>query len=192
MIALSTARTSRSYRFARSAVRRGGVLALVLAVAPAMAQDVCQQPTNGRWPAWLDAQEDAGGHTKSCHLNVTINGLIGRIENRGGHKGPACLPGAAASAWSQERVLLDAIEPAIIEDGRGFARGAAGDHIISGSAGAKIGTIVTAYTGSNPRKNRSPCPGNSKYVCSDAKNWLAIVRKTAGGDCYLLTAYPAP
>lgn len=191
MIASNTARTSRSYRLARAAVRRGGALALVLAVTPAMAQNICQQPTNGRWSAWLAVQEDAGGHTEACHLNVSINGLIGRIENRGGHLGTACLPGGAASAWSQERLLLDAIKPAIIEDGSGYAQGAAGNHVIDGSAGAKIGTVVTAYTGPNG-KNRSPCPGRSDYVCSDAKRWRAIVRKTAGDDYYLLTAYPIP
>lgn len=190
MTASGTASALRTHRFARALLRCVCALVLVLAVAPAIAQNICQQPANGNWPDWLDRQEAAGGHAEACHLNVEINGLIGRIENRGGHNGPACLPGAAASVWSQPKLLLDAIKPAIIQDGARYAQGAPGDHIINGSAGATIGTIVTAYTGSNPGKNRSPCPGNRHYVCSNATKWLAIVRKTPEGACYLLTAYP--
>lgn len=192
MTTSDTASAIRTHRFAHALLRCVCAVVLVLAAAPAIAQSICERPGSGDWSDWLDRQEAAGGHAEACHLNVSVNGLIGRIEDRGGHKGPACLPGAAASVWSQRKLLLDAIKPAIIQDGARFAQGAPGNHIINGSAGATIGTIVTAYAGSNPGKNRSPCPGNRKYVCSDAIKWLAIVRKTPTGACYLLTAYPTP
>ena len=177
-------------RFTRRIARRGAIglvwCAASLATVSAVAQ-TCRPPANGRWAQWLDAQEDAGGHALACHVGVSVNGLIGRLTNRGGHNGPACAPnGNAASAWSDRSALLNALRPVIDQEGARYAGGAAGDYVINGVAGTTVGTVVSASDGG---KNRSPCQENKGYVCQKTTAWVAIVRKTAD-DCYLLTAYP--
>lgn len=166
------------------------LLAVCMLALSAGAFAQCTAPQNNNWTTWLQLQEQSGGHAMACHVNVTINGLIGRIENRGGHNGPACLPGAAASAWSSQKALIDQIKPGIIQNGQTYLNGAAGNYVINGTAKGTIGTVVTAYTGSDPKKNRSPCPGNKGYVCTKTRNWVAVVTKQPGGACFLLTAYP--
>jgi hypothetical protein len=167
-----------------------GLLALTFTTFAAVAQ-TCVPPANKDWTGWLTAQEDAGGHAKACHLGVSVSGLIGRLENRGGSKAPACAPyGEAASSWSDPASLLAAIKPAIIADAAGYAAGAAGTHVIQGVSDKTVGIVVTRFEGSNPAKNRAACDGNNSYVCMKTKTWTAVVRKTEAGACYLVTAYP--
>lgn len=164
--------------------------ALVTTAMVANAQ-TCLPPTNQDWTAWLQRQEDAGGHTKACHLGVQVTGLIGRLEDRGGAKAPACTPlGNAASAWSDPASLLNAIKPAITKYAAGYAAGPAGNYVIADQANQPIGTTVTRFDGKDPSKNRSSCAKNSSYVCQSTNKWTAVVRKDATGACYLVTAYP--
>lgn len=165
------------------------IFLLCLVAAGAQAQS-CKPPKNGDWTAWLNDQEAAGGHTKACHLGVSINGLIGRIEDRGGNQTGVCNPGTAASTWSDAGGLLNAIKPIISDNAAVIASGLAGDHQFTGKADKVIGTTVTAFDGKDQSKNRSPCPNNRSYVCSTTKSWFAIVRKDSNGNCFLLTAYP--
>lgn len=163
------------------------LLVLLFAATPALAD--CTPPSPNKWTDWFNTQEENGGHTLACHVNVTINGLIGRIENRGGHQGNACLPGAAASSWSGMKALIDTIGPEFREQGDFFQTSAPGDYVLHGNAGRTIGTTVYAYQG-KPGKNRQACPNRSDYVCEKADEWTAVVRITAPGTCFLLTAYP--
>lgn len=108
-------------RVPRRIARRGAIglvwCAASLATVSAVAQ-TCRVPANGNWTQWLQAQEDAGGHALACHVGVSVNGLIGRLTNRGGHNGPACMPnGNAASAWSSEAALQDALRTHIVQAG---------------------------------------------------------------------------
>lgn len=177
-------------RVTRRIARRGAIglvwCAASLATVSAVAQ-TCRPPANGRWTQWLQAQEDAGGHALACHVGVSVNGLIGRLTNRGGHNGPACMPnGNAASAWSSEAALQNALRTHIVQAGASYPGDDPNDYIIHGTAATTVGTVVTV---SHDKKNNSPCPGNNGYVCKKTANWVAIVRKTPA-DCYLLTAYP--
>jgi hypothetical protein len=170
----------------RGAIAAACCAASLITASVSVAQ-TCLPPANGRWPQWLAAQEDAGGHTLACHVGVSENGLIGRLTNRGGHNGPACAPnGNAASAWSGLAAVLDALRPVIQQEGARYANGAAGDYVIDGNQRSTVGTVVSR---SDAGKNRSPCQDNKGYVCQKTSTWVAIVRKTAN-DCYLLTAYP--
>jgi hypothetical protein len=183
---------SRSFK---GGVRIGGAIILCAAtLGSAVAQaQTCLPPKNNDWSAWLDAQENAGGHAEACHVNVAVNGLIGRLENRGGSKGPNCTPGgSAASSWSNTSSLLNAIKPSIIQSAaKEFATSPAGNHVITGTADGTIGTTVTAYTDNRDlSKNRSPCDGNKGYVCTTTRNWTAVVQSDGNGGCFLLTAYP--
>jgi hypothetical protein len=172
----------------------GAAILCVAAIAPALAQaQTCLPPSNNDWTAWLTAQENAGGHAKACHVNVAVNGLIGRLEGRGGSLGGTCAAGgAAASAWSDVSSLLDAIKPVIVKSAAtDFATGAAGNHVLTGTADKTIGTTVTAYTDNkDTSKNKNACPGNSSYVCTTTKKWTAVVQSDGNGGCFLLTAYP--
>jgi hypothetical protein len=171
----------------------GAVILCTATFGSAVAQaQTCLSPKNSDWSAWLDAQENAGGHAEACHVNVAVNGLIGRLEGRGGSKGPNCTAGgAAASSWSDASSLLNAIKPTINQSAATYASSPAGNHVITGTAGQTIGTTVTAYTDNKDlSKNRSPCPGNNGYVCTTTKNWTAVVQSDGNGGCFLLTAYP--
>jgi hypothetical protein len=170
--------------------KSAALLALTFTTFAAAAQ-TCVPLANGDWSKWLTAQEDAGGHAKACHLGVSVSGLIGRLENRGGSKAPACAPyGEAASSWSDPASLLGAIKPAITADAPGYAAGPAGTHVIQGVSDKPIGIVVTHFEGADPEKNRSACDGNSSYVCMKTRTWTAVVRRTQAGACYLVTAYP--
>lgn len=167
---------------------RAGVAAMLLLFAnAAFAQ--CAPPGNNKWGQWLSTQEENGGHALACHVNVTISGLIRRIEGGPGHAGPACLPGAIASAWSSEKSLIDAVKPTIVGQGAFYQNGPAGDYVLHGTARQTIGTRVYAYDG-EPGKNRHACPKRKDYVCEKTRNWTMIVRKNAQDVCFLLTAYP--
>ncbi|TXH72725.1 MAG: hypothetical protein E6Q88_05935 [Lysobacteraceae bacterium] len=151
----------------------------------------CAPPQNKKWKEWLEAQEDAGGHALACHVNIGVNGLIGRIENRGGHQGHACLPGTIASEWSDIKSLISAISQTITEQGDFFQNGPAGTYTLHGVGKGTVGRRVYAYEG-RPGKNRSACHENSGYVCENVREWVAVIVKQAGddGQCFLLTAYP--
>lgn len=153
--------------------------------------DVCSPPASGtEWSVWLDKQEEAGGHTKACHLGVDVNGLIGRIENRGGHHGPACFQSDQASAWSGKYALLRAIKPEIERLSKENIE-APGRYVLSGGMNEAIGTVVSPYKG-KPGKNRSACPERHDYKCTKTRKWIGIVHRAEDGACYLLTAYPVP
>lgn len=183
---LKFAQTPLTGRLAKSVA----MLTLTFTTLGAIAQ-TCVPPVNGDWTRWLTAQENAGGHTKACHLGVSVSGLIGRLEDRGGGMAPACTPfGAAASAWSDQASLLSAIKPAITSDAAGYAAGEAGTHVIQGVADKPVGIVASRFERSNRTKNRAACDGNNSYVCMKTKTWTAVVRKTEAGACYLVTAYP--
>lgn len=132
----------------------------LLSLSLPAAGQTCLPPGNNDWTAWLTSQENAGGHALACHVNVTINGLIGRLENRNGHRGPACLPGgAAASSFSSIKSLIDVIKPVIVSHAEGFKNNrVAGDYQFNGTADGTIGTVVSVFNGS---KNNHPCPPES-------------------------------
>ncbi|HKE96226.1 MAG TPA: hypothetical protein VKB34_18095 [Povalibacter sp.] len=164
------------------------LLLLLFAAVGAHAQ-TCLPPVGGDWTAWLNRQEAAGGHTLACHVNVSVNGLIGRIENRGGNQSGVCLQTGTASSWSGPQSLISVITPIIQANAQAIATGPAGDSVYTGRADDTIGTSVTAFEGKDRGKNRNACPKNDSYVCATTRTWRAIVRKTAT-DCFLLTAFP--
>lgn len=164
-------------------------LLLCCVAFPAFTQaQTCAPPANGDWKAWLDRQEQAGGHALKCHVGISANGLIGRLENRDGNKSGVCRPnGRQASAWSDVKSLIDALKPALPAQ---IDLAQDGDLQLSGSAARSIGQVVRAYDG-KPDKNRKACPGNASYECEGTRDWTALVR-VRDGQCFLLTAYPVP
>ena len=166
------------------------IAALAMTTFAAHAQ-TCLPPANGDWTAWLDKQEQAGGHTKACHLGVADSGLISRIVGDN-TKGSDCnLSGGIASSWSDPASLTQAIKATITQNAKQFANGPAGTLVLEGRAGGTIGRLVSAYTDNKDlSKNREACAKNSSYSCTTTGKWKAILRKTATGSCYLLTAYP--
>jgi hypothetical protein len=151
----------------------------------------CAPPRDNNWTAWLQRQEAAGGHTLACHTGISENGLIGRLTNRSGHQGDACIPGGvAASAWSGANgdysSLINAISGAIADEAPRFDAMPAGNLQLSGTAAQSVGKVVRPIADGN---NRHACPKNSRYACTATRTWVAVVRFT-DDDCYLLTAYP--
>ncbi|CAB3762138.1 hypothetical protein LMG29542_04251 [Paraburkholderia humisilvae] len=173
------------------ALKPAAIFILLFAAMAASAQ-TCVPPPHDNWVAWLDNQEEAGGHAQACHLNVSESGLIGRLENRGGgSEDTKCQPnGRAASSWSDKQALIRSIKPSIIDESPRFAIGPAGTLELHGTAERTIGTVVTRFEGRDLGKNVDHCD-NRKYVCASTKKWTAILRKTADGRCFLVTAYPA-
>src|SRR5262245_47340462 len=66
------------FRVVRRAHSRTYCILFSLLLAAGAHAQTCLAPANNDWTTWLQAQENAGGHAMQCHLNVTVNGLIGR------------------------------------------------------------------------------------------------------------------
>jgi hypothetical protein len=169
---------------------------LAITSTASAAPPLCLGPEDGNWTTWLQANEDAGGHIQACHIEISANGLIGRIENRGGHRGAACLPGAAASSFSQKRLAISSVRDTIQAQTGAIQAwlanaAAAGNLVFDGTAADTIGQVVTPFEGRNPAKNRASCDGNKRYQCNKTKNYKVVFKKVAApANCIVVTAYP--
>jgi hypothetical protein len=171
-------------------------LGLLAITSTASAAPFCLGPEDRNWTTWFQANEDAGGHIERCHSEISANGLIGRIENRGGHLGAVCLPGAAASSFSQKRVAISSVRDTI-QAQRGAIQawlanaGAAANLVLDGTAAETIGQVVTKFEGKDLTKNRAPCGSNKRYQCNSTKKYKVVFMKVAPpASCIVVTAYP--
>lgn len=144
----------------------------------------CRPPADGKWSAWLDAQEARGGHALACHVNVKENGLIRRIENSDEAQAGCRLPAESdrASAWSDKGKLIDALRqmtPAMW-------RQVAGGGTVNGESKYPVGMVVKA----GQTKNKQLSCQNKSYTCQGAYRYVMVFRQKPDGTCHLLTAYP--
>lgn len=165
-------------------------LSILLCAHTSASAMTCDAPSGGKkWTDWLDAQETAGGHAKACHLGVSEQGLIRRIEGAGTNVTGVCMPPATtASVWSDKQALLNAAQEALAASKSAIATSPPGNHIYDGVSSTNIGTVVEKGS-TSVKKNQ--CSSNSGYQCKSVSKWKVIFQKTAT-DCFMLTAFPTP
>lgn len=167
-------------------------LGLCLASSCVAAQGLCDAPPKSQWSRWVHKQEAKGGHTLKCHVNITVPGLIGRIENRGNHKGDACLSNdKVASAWSSEHALDQALEDARSTISKQVPENT--QHVFIAVAQQNIGTVVERASGKEA--SRHPCPVHGRgyragFSCYKTRSFTVVLRNPSGAACYMVTAYP--
>ena len=153
----------------------------------------CIDTAKKNWLADNDSQyHDA--HTRTCHVSISINGLIGRIEARGGHLGPHCSPTEAASTFpdiaTAQRVvtaILNANAPEIDTWFNTAADGAAWP--TSAYLDQNVGTVVSEFLGKKG-KNRHACHNRDDYTCLKSMQARVVIRRINENSCILLTAFP--
>lgn len=141
---------------------------------------------------WLKKNETAGGHVRTCHVGIAANGLIGRITGRGGQQGANCKSGESASSFTDDSTAASAIDTVLRSETKAinewWAAGAANNLALDGAADSNVGTVITRYEG-KPDKNRSACPGNTRFVCKSSRQYKVVLKKK-GEACIVLTGYP--
>lgn len=160
----------------RIATSLAGVAFLVglLASFPALAQCV-----PAAFPAgWLQAQENAGGHTIARHVNVADPAMLLRYNNNIG------LPGSS----------------------RYTNLATAQQHIVAGLAG--LGAVYNAWYAAAPNNSNLAFTTNigvnlgvgvyavvrpaANANIQNEQRMVTVMRKDANANCFLLTSYPVP
>lgn len=158
----------------------------------ALANGFCTLPSGANWSQWIEKQEKAGGHTLKCHVGVSEQGLIHRIENQDGHRGDACQSnGQAASAWSGEHALITALKS--IRNKLNINVPPDTKNIITGTAKNAIGLIVRRGTKKKTRNESCrKSTGSGTFFCHKTRKFKVVLKHPEGTVCHMVTAYPVP
>jgi len=123
---------------------------------------------------WLQQQEQLGGHTIARHVGKSDQQLVERLINA-----PRI---SAASTYPDLTTATNNIQAALRANANTLnswvSSAAVGEkRAVNYTAGAVVGRVAT----------RPPSLSN----INDSRRLRAVMKKTANGDCLLLTSYPA-
>lgn len=159
----------------QSLAKSTGLLAVMMIVQSfslsqsASAQCVPEQFTSN----WLQQQEQLGGHTIERHVGKSDQQLVNRLINS-----PRI---SAASTYPNLLTATTNIQAALRANANSL------NTWVSGAAiGEKRAVDYTATTVVGRVASRPPALNN----ISNSSKLLAVMEKTANGDCLLLTSYP--
>jgi hypothetical protein len=151
-----------------------GFLVGLLASPPALAQCV-----PAAFPAgWLQAQENAGGHTIARHVNVGDPAMLLRYNGNIG------LPGSSRYtnlATAQQHIVAGLAGLAAVYNAWHAAAPNNSNLAFTINRGANVGVGVYAVV--RPAANAN---------IQNKQRIVTVMSKNANGNCFLLTSYPVP
>ncbi|NEP53063.1 MAG: hypothetical protein F6K65_31400 [Moorea sp. SIO3C2] len=123
---------------------------------------------------WLQRQEDLGGHTIDRHVGKSDHQLVNRLINA-----PRI---SAASTYPDLGTAATNIQAALRTN-----RNKLNSWVLDAAIGEKRAVNYTAREVVGHVASRPPSLSN----ISNSRKLRAVMKKTAKGDCLLLTSYPA-